>query len=74
MLVEITPSDPVTFMAITILLTIVSVAACLCGRRATRDPIVALARNDAASGRSRGVARFFAALRRGRVSPRRFTC
>jgi predicted permease len=43
-LVEITPSDPVTFAAITILLTVVSIAACLLpARQATRiDPLVAL--------------------------------
>jgi putative ABC transport system permease protein len=43
-LVEITPSDPVTFAAITILLTVVSLIACvLPARQATRiDPLTAL--------------------------------
>ncbi len=43
-LVEITPSDPVTFAAITILLTVVSIAATLLpARQATQvDPLVAL--------------------------------
>jgi putative ABC transport system permease protein len=43
-LVEITPSDPVTFAAITILLTVLSLAACMLpARQATRvDPLVAL--------------------------------
>jgi putative ABC transport system permease protein len=44
LLVEISPVDPVTFGGITILLTAVSVAACLVpARRATRvDPLIAL--------------------------------
>jgi predicted permease len=44
MLVGITPSDPVTFAAITMVLTIVSIAACLLpARRATLvDPLAAL--------------------------------
>jgi putative ABC transport system permease protein len=44
LLVEITPSDPVTFAAITILLTVLSLAACMLpARQATRvDPLVAL--------------------------------
>ena len=47
LLVRITPSDPVTFATITILLIVVAVAACVIpARRATRvDPLVAL-RNE----------------------------
>jgi ABC-type lipoprotein release transport system permease subunit len=42
--VEITPSDPVTFAVVTTLLTGVSIAACLLpARRAMRvDPLIAL--------------------------------
>ena len=44
LLVQITPSDPVTFAAITAILAIVAIAACvLPARRATRvDPLIAL--------------------------------
>jgi len=43
-LVEITPSDPATFAAITVVFTMVSIAACLLPvRQATRiDPLLAL--------------------------------
>jgi predicted permease len=44
LLVQITPSDPVTFASITVILTSVAIAACVIpARRATRvDPLVAL--------------------------------
>jgi ABC-type antimicrobial peptide transport system permease subunit len=43
-LVQVTPTDPVTFVGVTLLLTLVSIAACLQpARRATRvDPAAAL--------------------------------
>jgi hypothetical protein len=44
LLVQITPTDPVTFAVITVLLTLTAIAACLIpARRATRiDPLIAL--------------------------------
>ena len=47
LLVQVTPTDPATFAAITLILTFVAIGACLIpARRATRvDPLVAL-RND----------------------------
>jgi ABC-type antimicrobial peptide transport system permease subunit len=44
LLVDVTPTDPVTFASITGILAVVAVAACLIpARRATRvDPLVAL--------------------------------
>jgi putative ABC transport system permease protein len=44
LLVQITPTDPATFVGITVLLTVVAIAACLIpARRATRlDPLAAL--------------------------------
>jgi ABC-type lipoprotein release transport system permease subunit len=43
-LVQVTPTDPMTFSVITLLVTLVAVAACLIpAKRATRvDPLVAL--------------------------------